>query len=147
MVLAVPAVALVRTGDGGDNTLRGSAKSDRLDGRAGDDRLRGKGGDDKLRGGAGADDIGGGSGDDRINAGRGPDLIVGGEGDDNINAGRGQDLINVGVDGAEIPSPGNDVIDAVDGERDEISCGEGVDTVFVDRVEDGVYDCEEIIEP
>jgi hypothetical protein len=143
--VAAPVVAEVRQGDGGDNDLRGTSKADRLAGRGGDDLLRGRAGRDRLDGGAGADELDGGGGSDRIGAGRGTDLIEGGKGGDTIRAGRASDQINM-VDGVEVPSPGDDVIRAVDGERDEISCGEGEDRVFVDRIEDGVYDCEEVIE-
>ena len=45
--------------------------------------------------------------------------------------------------------PGNDVIDARDGadSADEIDCGDGDDTVLVDSTEDGVVDCETVVEP
>jgi hypothetical protein len=39
------------------------------------------------------------------------------------------------------------VINARDGQSDEIDCGGGNDKVFVDRVEDGVYDCETVVTP
>ena len=146
VALAAPVAAQTLKGDGGDNKLRGSARADILNGRGGDDRLEGRGGKDRIRGGAGHDVIDGGGGADRIRAGRGSDLVVGGKGGDTISGGRGQDGINM-EDGVEIASPGDDVIHAVDGERDEISCGEGDDTAYVDRLEDGVYDCETVIEP
>jgi hypothetical protein len=51
------------------------------------------------------------------------------------------------LDGVELESPGNDVIDARDGTEDEINCGDGEDTAIVDGAEEGVIDCEEVIEP
>jgi Ca2+-binding RTX toxin-like protein len=44
-------------------------------------------------------------------------------------------------------TPGNDVIQARDGGPDTIDCGAGNDTVYVDRSEDGVTDCETVIAP
>jgi len=40
-----------------------------------------------------------------------------------------------------------DVINARDGGPDMIDCGGGNDTVYVDRSEDGVIDCETVIAP
>lgn len=143
-MVATPALAAVKTGTPRDDKLRGTAKADRLDGKGGNDRIFGRGGRDMLRGGSGHDLIKGGPGNDRIDAGRGYDRIVGGPGNDIIVGGRRRDQINM-RNGVPLPSPGNDVIHAVDGERDEINCGAGRDKVFVDRVEDGVYDCEKVI--
>ena len=42
---------------------------------------------------------------------------------------------------------GNDVIQARDNGPDTIDCGAGIDTVYVDRSEDGVYNCETVITP
>jgi hypothetical protein len=44
-------------------------------------------------------------------------------------------------------SAADDVIHARDGGPDTIYCGAGNDTVYVDRSEDGVYDCETVITP
>ena len=41
----------------------------------------------------------------------------------------------------------SDVIRARDGRPDEINCGPGDDVAYVDRVEDGVYDCERVLAP
>lgn len=144
LMAAAPVLAAVKTGTPGDDKLRGTAKADRLDGKGGSDRLFGRRGRDMLRGGSGHDLIKGGPGSDRIDGGRGYDRIVGGRGGDIIVGGRRPDEINM-RNGVRIPSPGNDVIHAVDIERDQINCGSGRDKVFVDRVEDGVYDCEKVI--
>jgi Ca2+-binding RTX toxin-like protein len=44
-------------------------------------------------------------------------------------------------------TPEDDVIHARDGGPDTIDCGAGDDTVYVDRSEDGVFDCETVIAP
>jgi Ca2+-binding RTX toxin-like protein len=56
-----------------------------------------------------------------------------------INGGPGYDVLK--------GTAGNDVINARDGGPDTIDCGAGNDTVYVDRSEDGVYDCETVITP
>jgi Ca2+-binding RTX toxin-like protein len=56
-----------------------------------------------------------------------------------INGGSGYDVIT--------GTAGNDVINARDNGPDTIDCGAGIDTVYVDRSEDGVYDCEKVITP
>jgi len=57
----------------------------------------------------------------------------------NLTGGPGYDTIN--------GTTGNDVIQARDNGPDTIDCGAGIDTVYVDRSEDGVYDCETVIAP
>ena len=86
-------------GDGGDNTLTGSA---------GDDVMSAGGGDDFIVGGGGADLMHGGGGDDFIVGGGGADLMHGGDGDDvfavsdtgfgRLDGGGGTDLVS--FDGA-----------------------------------------------
>ena len=44
-------------------------------------------------------------------------------------------------------SSGRDVIKARDGTPDVINCGPGKDVAYVDRVEDGVFDCERVLVP
>ena len=56
-----------------------------------------------------------------------------------INGGPGDDVIK--------GTAGNDVIQARDNGPDTIDCGAGNDTVYVDRSEDGVYDCENVVTP
>ena len=57
----------------------------------------------------------------------------------NINGGPGYSVIN--------GTTANDVIQARDSGPDTIDCGAGNDTVYVDRSEDGVYNCETVITP
>jgi Ca2+-binding RTX toxin-like protein len=56
-----------------------------------------------------------------------------------ITGGPGYQVIN--------GTAGNDVINARDEGPDTIECGAGNDTVYVDRSEDGVYDCETVVTP
>jgi Ca2+-binding RTX toxin-like protein len=67
---------------GGDDTLTGGTRADKLDGGEGDDTLSGGGGIDVLAGGAGADTLDGGDGDDTLDGGAGADMLGGGAGVD-----------------------------------------------------------------
>jgi Ca2+-binding RTX toxin-like protein len=128
VVFAAPVAAQVVIGTGDDDRLKGSPRKDTLSGRSGDDVLRALSGKDRLKGGPG------------------DDVLIGGKGGDAFKPGGGQDGVNM-RDGVELPSPGADVIRARDGSADQISCGDGNDRVFVDLEEEGVYDCETVIEP
>lgn len=87
-------------------------------------------GDDVLVGTAQDDTINGRGGNDTIQGLAGADVLTGGWGFDRIYGGPGPDRIN-----------------ARDGNWDQLDCGPGDDTAIVDRVEDGVVDCERVIEP
>ncbi len=146
VAFAAPVAAKVEIGGPGPDTLKGTSSGDTLSGRGDGDTLRGRGGNDKLRGGSGDDEIKGAKGRDRIIAGGGDDVLIGGKGRDTLNPGKGEDGVNM-VDGVELAGPGPDVIRARDGAPDQISCGDGNDKAFVDAEEEGVYDCETVIEP
>ena len=107
---------------------RGTNRADTLRGTKHADTLKGRGGADLLIGGPGAD------------------VLIGGKGPDQLRGGAGFDSINM-RNGAELPSPGRDRINARDRDRDAINCGAGIDVAIVDRREDGVYFCEKIKEP
>jgi Ca2+-binding RTX toxin-like protein len=134
------------TGSSSGDVIKGTKKADRILGRGGDDLIKGKKGRDRLFGNGGNDTLVGGKGKDKLRGGPGEDVISGGPGPDRIVGGDGANQINM-VDGVEQGSPGDDVIDARNGKLDEIDCGAGTDTVYVDRAEDGVYDCEKVITP
>ncbi len=117
----------------GIDLIRGRAGKDKIFGNASGDCLYGDGGDDFILGRTGGDLIYGGPGDDRIYGGlpeyvktRGRDRIVGGPGRDSISAGDANDLVR-----------------AVDGERDRIDCGGGNDVAYVD-LRDVVSECERV---
>jgi Ca2+-binding RTX toxin-like protein len=104
--------------------------------------LSGAGGNDTLKGSDGTDAIDGGAGDDAIDAGYGDDAITGGPGRDTISA--DSSVGDCGPLWCKFPF-GNDTIDAVDGERDSISCGAGTDTVRADAIDVVAPDCETVI--
>jgi Ca2+-binding RTX toxin-like protein len=56
-----------------------------------------------------------------------------------IGGGPGYEVLN--------GSAGNDTINARDNGPDTIDCGAGIDKVYVDRAEDGVFDCETVVTP
>jgi Ca2+-binding RTX toxin-like protein len=118
------------TGGEGDDLLDGGAARDILAGNNGSDVVHGDSGDDTLEGGAGADQVDGGSGADELFGDDGDDLVVGGPGPDVIDGGNGDDTIR-----------------AADDSRDEIDCGEGNDTVFVEAElpsRDALIGCETV---
>jgi RTX calcium-binding nonapeptide repeat (4 copies) len=134
-VAAILAVALVAGAIVLAKAIRGGPGAQTLDGTPGPDRLAGGGGNDRIRGHGGRDRLRGGRGNDTLIGGPGRDVIVGGPGRDGLNMRRG-----VQLDGA-----GNDVIRARDHGLDEVNCGSGKDVAYVDRAEDGVFDCERVI--
>jgi Ca2+-binding RTX toxin-like protein len=141
-LVAAKAIRGTKSGE----VLNGTKHRDLIFGRGGDDLIKGKKSRDRLKGGAGNDTLLGGKGKDRLRGGRGADVLSGGKGNDRIAGGPGFNQLNM-VDGVEQGSPGNDVLNARNGKPDEIDCGTGDDTVFVDRVEDGVYGCEKVMSP
>ena len=110
---------------------------DLLLGGKGKDKLLGGPGDDELRGGPGVNVLNGGPGEDSLFSGPDGGTMVGGPDPDQFNF----------IDGEPVGGAGDDVIDARDGSEDEINCGDGDDTAIVDSSEEGVLDCETLIEP
>jgi Ca2+-binding RTX toxin-like protein len=80
----------------GDDSITGSAFTDRISGFNGNDIIYGMAGNDWLEGGAGSDTIFGGVGNDSIFGGTGNDVLNGDAGDDFIRGGSGDDTINGG---------------------------------------------------
>jgi Ca2+-binding RTX toxin-like protein len=113
-------------GLGGNDTIRGLGAPDRL---TGDGNGATVGGDDELFGGDGSDHLFGGAG---------ADLLSGEEGADEIAAGF---LFDDGTDTVE-GGPGNDTVNAVEGQIDVIDCGPGRDNVEFDAGLDSVKRCE-----
>lgn len=103
-------------------------------------------GPDRLVGTKGADELKGLRGRDVLIGGAGRDVLIGGKGADVLRGGPGRDSLNMRA-GVELAAPGRDRIDARDGGQDEINCGAGRDKAIVDAFEDGVYNCEKVIEP
>jgi Ca2+-binding RTX toxin-like protein len=119
IVLSGVALAVDKSGTFEDDVLPGTSQLDRIYGLGAADTIRAK---------EGNDDCYGGSGDDEVRCGPGNDRIDGGFGEDDLFGGAG-----------------NDTISAADGRVDQINCGPGDDTAYVD--EHDVYDdvnCEEV---
>jgi Ca2+-binding RTX toxin-like protein len=174
-VLSIAGVAFAKTerGTRGPDRLVGTKRADKLVGRAGRDKLIGRRGADKLLGGKGRDRLKGGRGSDLVKGGPANDWLKGGAGDDELRGNGGLDILRAGpgddalfsaakggtidggpgadefnfVDGEPVGGAGNDLIQARDGTEDEINCGDGEDTAVVDESEEGVLDCENLIEP
>jgi Ca2+-binding RTX toxin-like protein len=71
-----------------------------------------------------------------LHGGNGPDKLTGGARSDNLTGGRGSDGIRGGK--------GRDLIRAIDGTRDRVDCGGGIDKAKVDGI-DRVKGCEKLI--
>ena len=114
---------IVADGGAGNDTIYGSTNPDEIDGGAGDDMLYGLDDEDNLDGGDGAD------------------LLVGGAGDDGLTGGPGTDRY-FGDELRATSEWGNDVLIAVDGGPETMSCGEGVDSAVVDADDAADANCE-----
>lgn len=113
--------------------IEGGGGSDRLSSQSGYTRvaarrvLLGQGGRDTLLATPDGSTLHGGNGHDKL---------IGGPGADNLTGGRGADVIS----GAK----GRDLVRAIDGVRDRVDCGPGVDRAKVDGI-DRVKNCERLI--
>jgi Ca2+-binding RTX toxin-like protein len=108
------------------NVLTGTNRANVLIGTRFGDLLLGNAGNDRLKGLAGADCLEGGSGNDRLTGGAGNDKLYGDRGANRYDAGAG-----------------NDFVDAVNGVRETIKCGPGLDRATVDQ-NDVVLGCERV---
>src|SRR4051794_5242077 len=155
-------------GNAGNDTLTAAGGNDQLDGGAGDDTLDGGTGSDSVAGGDGFDSasyidspvgvrvvldgkpgdgapgendsvdtegVAGSPFDDVLIGNAGNNLIQGADGNDHILGGAGADAL--------YGNHGDDVIQALDGEVDQVFCGEGQDGTAGDRG-DVRTDCEYI---
>jgi len=75
-------------------------------------------------------------GGSNIHGGNGQDKLIGSSGRDNLTGGRGADIMRGGK--------GRDLIRAIDGTRDRVNCGPGLDRAKVDGI-DRVKNCEVLI--
>ena len=98
-----------------------------LTGGAGDDSLIGGGGTNTLVGAGGNDTLTAGSGTTRMIAASGNVTMIGGSGHDTYQGG-----------------PGNDTIHASNGVAEDVSCGDGVDSVSADPSDTVTADCESV---
>jgi Ca2+-binding RTX toxin-like protein len=128
-------------GDGADRaratgiaaTFNGGSGADRLTGGAKDDTLSGSAGNDVLSGGAGDDLLLGDAGNDRLLGGPGRDELDGDVGNDTLVGGPAKDSYFGFV--------GRDRIDAVDGVKETVDCGNDSDFARVD-LRDRIQFCE-----
>ena len=104
--------------------------------------LTGNGGNDKLSGFDYDDTVDGGAGNDTLTGGYGNDTITGGPGKDTIYA----DVSSTTCNYIQCRLPqGNDTIEARDGEADQIDCGVGNDTAYVDAIDTVGTSCETVV--
>jgi Ca2+-binding RTX toxin-like protein len=146
-------------GHGGVDRLIGGPDNDTMNGGTGSDTLASSRGNDKLYGSSNPSDtrdfvydwegrnvLSGGDGDDHL---LGHNRLSGGSGDDTIRGSRPDGngrtrTMRGGLGTDRISSEGfvKDTIYAQDGEKDNINCGGGVDTVYFDSGIDSVKACE-----
>ena len=137
---SVGSAACIGTDDA--DVMDGTDGLDTIVGLGGDDTIRGLGAPDRLTGDGNAaavqgdDELFGGDGSDNLIGGAGSDLLSGEGGDDEVSAG-----FLVGADAVE-GGPGNDTVNAVEGQSDDIDCGPGRDSVRFDAGLDSVTRCE-----
>ncbi|HZZ43160.1 MAG TPA: hypothetical protein VFE58_09500 [Tepidisphaeraceae bacterium] len=125
------------TGDGGDDTLIGSAGPDTISGGTGNDSIYGLAGDDSLSGDEDNDTIRGGDGNDTISGGADDDSLAGEGGVDSITGDSGDDQLFDYFPGEEpiivvplTPSlPGSSSTDTVSTPGDFMDGGTGDDTL------------------
>jgi Ca2+-binding RTX toxin-like protein len=118
------------SGGAGNDTLRGDAQANMLDGGEGNDCLYGSDGNDTLAGGADNDILYGENGDDLLSGGEGGDNLSGGNGNDTLSGGAGNDYL--------YGSYGNDVY--------RFARGDGQDTISDDDTTAGNHDVIEFAE-
>lgn len=123
----------VLDGGAGDDQINAGGDAVTIDGGPGLDVLGGTGGNDTIRGGDDKDEISGNPGNDRLFGDGGDDNIQGGGGDDEVTGGAGSDTLS--GDAGSTAHPGNDMIEARDGERDTVSCDFGADVANVDSLD------------
>jgi Tol biopolymer transport system component len=139
-----------------DCRIVGSPRGDRIAGTSDRDIVYARGGDDRIdtnpagdrvlyTGRPDADFVVGGNGDDRVRTRIGNDRLDGGPGNDHLDAGRGFDRL-LGGPGRDVLSggPASDLLFSLDGERDILRCGAGVDAVVADRLDSVARDCERV---
>lgn len=130
-------------GGAGSDTLYGGNFADMLDGGDDDDTLMAGDGNDVAHGGGGNDAVNGSGGDDSVYGDDGDDTVSGDTDNDTVEGGSGRDVLSGDGNG---PYPGNDTINAQDGEPDTVSCDLGADVANVDAADvvEGGGACEQV---
>jgi Ca2+-binding RTX toxin-like protein len=143
LVASGVALAVVKEGGPGRDTLIGTNGSDTLSGKGGIDRIEGRGGKDVISGGPGNDERQNDEPESGVlSGGRGADVISGGAGDDLLVDGPFREAAVDTLSGGG----GDDTIVTFNGPaaRDIISCGAGRDIAYVDRKDIVGDDCERV---
>ena len=83
-------------GRGGDDTINGANKDDKLEGKEGNDQVSGGDGKDNLQGHKGSDRLEGGKGNDKLDGGDGNDTLIGGAGNDTFEDDDGTNVFTGG---------------------------------------------------
>ena len=126
-VMALSGAALAATKTCSANPCVGTNGADRLKGTDAKNEIRALRGPDYIAGTQRADDLYGNRGNDEVRAGNGRDRVFGGRGRDQLYGGGGNDTMNTR-----------------DGYKDNVNCGLGTDTAYVDRRDRVNEDCENI---
>jgi hypothetical protein len=126
-VMVLSGAALAATKTCSKNPCVGTNGADRLKGTDAKNEIRGLGGPDYIAGKQSADDLYGNRGQDEVRAGNGRDRVFGGRGRDALYGGGGNDTMN-----------------ARDNYKDNVNCGLGTDTAYVDRLDRTNEDCENV---
>ncbi len=126
-VMALSGAALAATKTCSENPCVGTNGADRLKGTNAKNEIRGLSGPDYIAGKQSADDLYGNQGQDEVRAGNGRDRVFGGRGRDALYGGGGNDTMN-----------------AQDNYKDNVNCGLGTDTAYVDKLDRVNVDCENV---
>src|SRR5215213_9610858 len=125
LVLSGAALAVTKTcstnpcvGTNGPDRLKGTDAKNEISGLRGPDYITGKQSADELHGNRGQDEVRAGNGRDRVFGGRGKDELYGGG--------------------------SNDTMNARDDYKDNVNCGLGTDTAYVDKRDRVNEDCENV---
>jgi hypothetical protein len=126
-VMALSAAALAANKICSANPCVGTNGADRLKGDATKNEIRGLRGADYIAGKQHADELYGNRGQDEVRAGNGRDRVFGGRAEDQLYGGGGNDTMN-----------------ARGAYKDNVNCGRGTDTAYVDRRDRLNEDCENV---
>jgi hypothetical protein len=126
-VMALSGAAIAATKTCSANPCVGTNGADKLIGNATKNEIYGLRGADYIAGKPRADELYGNRGQDEVRAGNGRDRVFGGRGEDQLYGGSGNDTMN-----------------AQDGYKDNVNCGLGTDTAYVDKRDLVNDDCENV---
>jgi len=126
-VIALSGAALAATKTCSNNPCVGTKGPDKLKGNATRNEIRALRGADYIAGKPRADELYGNRGQDEVRAGNGRDRVFGGRGKDQLHGGGGNDTMN-----------------SRDDYKDNVNCGLGTDTAYVDKRDQVNDDCENV---